>query len=888
MKNGMDEKNRLIAVEKDLNLRLRQQEAIAWLGEFALASKNLDDILGEAVRLVSETLDTEFTKVLELISEAELLIRSGVGWQEGVVGTTRVETGPETQAGYTLISVEPIIVYDLAHETRFKGHQLLHRHGIVSGMSVVIPGREKPFGVLTTHSAQRRYFVQHDTRFIKAIASILASSVERIRAEDELRRSRDELAIILNGITEGVTVQNPDGNLIFANQTAAEILGFQSPAEVLSVSLAELMSRFEMLDETGRLFPLENLPGRKALRGDPKASARIRFRVKATGEERWSIADATPVFDKNGQVAQVVNIFRDVTDLLQSEQRQKLLSEAGSLLTSSIDYQTTLANVANLIVTNLSDWCSIYLMTEKEEVKQLVVAHRDPSKLELAQEFQRRYPPDPTSDQGVIQVLRTGVAQYYPEISDESLGSFKRDDDHLRMMRELEIHSAVTVPLVARGRSLGAITLIWSRRKYQQSEVDLVNELARRAAIAIDNARLYQESQALNAELEQRVAYRTNQLETSNRRLLQEIDERRRTEAALKKSETLLNSLFESAPDSTILVNQQGVIIRVNQQVESLFGYQRDELLGKRIELLIPFRSRKTHVGRREDYLQAMATRSMGAGLSLFGLHKNGNEIPVDIMLSPIQMEDREQMVICAIRNMTEQRKLQEELSETHRRLFESIEAERLNISQELHDGPIQDLYGTALVLETLRDGLVNQDALGDLQTAKDSVQGIIQSLRSMCGELRPPTLTQFGLEKAIRSHLAKVRESHPELNIAANLMNDGVLLSDRARLTLFRVYQNAISNILRHSGATEVVLDFRVEDGEVTFMIKDNGRGFSVPARWLELVRTGHFGLVGMVERVEGLGGNLSIESQPGKGTTLHVRVPLEGEMITSAPAAH
>ena len=121
---------------------------------------------------------------------------------------------------------EPVIVSDLSTETRFRDPPLLEEYGVVSGMSAVIRGKERPWGVLGTHTLQKRVFSEHDTRFLVSIASILASAIERFHAEEELRRSRDELEIILNGVSEGITAQAPDGKLIYANPAAARMMGF--------------------------------------------------------------------------------------------------------------------------------------------------------------------------------------------------------------------------------------------------------------------------------------------------------------------------------------------------------------------------------------------------------------------------------------------------------------------------------------------------------------------------------------------------------------------------------------------------------------------------------------------------------------------------------------
>jgi signal transduction histidine kinase len=209
-------------------------------------------------------------------------------------------------------------------------------------------------------------------------------------------------------------------------------------------------------------------------------------------------------------------------EALESQRRLSFLSEASLLLSASLDYETTLKNVANLTVPQLADWCVVDMVDDHEgEADRLVVVHADPEKLAMAEELQRRYPPDPHAAQGVTEVLRTGRTEYVPHIPDSVLTSGAVDEDHLRMLRELHLQSYIIAPLITRGRILGAITLVLSKpgAMYNQDDVAMVEELARRAAIAVDNARLFYEGQQLNVQLEQRVQERTIELESALRDL---------------------------------------------------------------------------------------------------------------------------------------------------------------------------------------------------------------------------------------------------------------------------------------------------------------------------------------------------------------------------------
>ncbi len=150
----------------------------------------------------------------------------------------------------------------------------------------------------------------------------------------------------------------------------------------------------------------------------------------------------------------------------------------------------------------------------------------------------------------------------------------------------------------------------------------------------------------------------------------------------------------------------------------------------------------------------------------------------------------------------------------------------------------------------------------------KHDIKKVVVDLRSTTQELRPPTLASFGLEKAIRSHAEEIQEKHPELKIHLSLARDQQMLSEDMRLTLFRIYQQSIANILRHAEASEVHIRFVFDVEEARLVIEDNGKGFVVPPGWISLIRQGHFGLAGAAERVEALGGIFEVESHPGHGT--------------------
>jgi len=189
-----------LARERQLQQRLTQQERVAQLGERALSALDLDALMAEAARLIAETLDTDYCKVLDLDAEADhLLLRQGVGWQAGIVGSATVSASEDdSQAAYTLATEQPVVVEDLTTETRFSGPALLTDHDVRSGISTVIGPQDDPWGILGTHDRASQEFSKHDVAFVQSVANILASAITRQEHERELVRQRERLAALNN------------------------------------------------------------------------------------------------------------------------------------------------------------------------------------------------------------------------------------------------------------------------------------------------------------------------------------------------------------------------------------------------------------------------------------------------------------------------------------------------------------------------------------------------------------------------------------------------------------------------------------------------------------------------------------------------------------------
>ena len=316
-------------------------------------------------------------------------------------------------------------------------------------------------------------------------------------------QARDQLQAILRGVADAVTAQAPDGRLMFANDAALALLGFESIEELQSASGDWMRDRFEILDEEGNPMPTERLPGRRALAGERGAEEVVRFRLRATGDERWSAVKATPIFDDDGFVTMAINVIEDITTHKRAERAQRFLADSSALLGASLEPTHVLGQVARLAVPEVADWVAVHMPGESG-IELVAVAHRDPDLVVRAQELDRELPTRWDAPRGVANVLRTGRSELYPDIP-QLRPETEDERERSAHVRTFAMRSALVVPMIARGRTIGALTLATdqSGRRFDEHDLELAEELARRCATAVDNARLFSERAYIARTLQQ-------------------------------------------------------------------------------------------------------------------------------------------------------------------------------------------------------------------------------------------------------------------------------------------------------------------------------------------------------------------------------------------------
>jgi signal transduction histidine kinase len=216
-----------------------------------------------------------------------------------------------------------------------------------------------------------------------------------------------------------------------------------------------------------------------------------------------------------------------------------------------------------------------------------------------------------------------------------------------------------------------------------------------------------------------------------------------------------------------------------------------------------------------------------------------------------------------------------EELLEMQRRLIDGLEAERSQLAREIHDGPMQEIYALSYRLAGVDPNLSTEASQEEIQAINKELIRINNSLRAISQELLPSTLSKFGLDNAIRDHIERIQPANPELQISLDLSEDRDSLDKPVRLALYRIYQTAITNVIRHAQAEKVAIRFYQDKSSYVLEVEDDGTGFEVPTRFIDLAREGHLGLASAKERAQSAGGKMELHSRPDEGTLLRVVIP-------------
>jgi len=417
-----------------------------------------------------------------------------------------------------------------------------------------------------------------------------------------------------------------------------------------------------------------------------------------------------------------------------------------------------------------------------------------------------------------------------------------------------EVQTQIIVPLKSKGRVMGTLCAATrSLREFSADEIEVLNAIGNAIGVAIENARLYQNEREIAEQLRQ--------------------------------SEESYRGLFENATEAIFVHDLDGKIIAANSACERLTGYTREEMARMDIGRFLSGQGRETV---KEMVRRQLNSEDVEGPFELGLTKRDGTEAIVELMPSLIIRGGQPTGVQAIVRDVTEQRRMQANLRFYLSQVLKAQEGERLRIARELHDDTAQALTGLSRRLDILVDTLASSpDSLPKeiperLEELRDQSDRILEGVRRFSRDLRPPVLDDLGLLPALKWLATALEEQH---SVAANIrvLGEQHRLPDEAELALFRIAQEALNNVRKHSGASavEVTVDFR--GGGITMAVADNGSGYEIPSSTSDLAASGKLGIIGMQERARLLGGTLVVNSEPGTGTRVLVTVPAEASSLSS-----
>lgn len=347
------------------------------------------------------------------------------------------------------------------------------------------------------------------TAFLQDISARRENELKRTRLVEELRRtllgSERRFDAIVGSLADPVTIRDRQDRIVYANRAALSQLGYASVEELSATAPESIMDDYVVTGEDGTEVSMDHIPSVRLLQGDAAAPLLIRTIHRETGAERWNLLKASPLLDDAGEVEATIMVIEDVTEQKLAERRAAFLAEASEVLASSLDYEQTLRNVAQLAVPDIVDWCAVDLVDAEGDRVSVAIAHVDPARLKLAEELRAYEPEQLDPEQGLGLVFGTGRSLVYPEISDALLVESAVDERHLELLRQVGFRSAAVVPMRIGNRTLGAMTLVSaeSGRALGPLDVELAEQIAARAAVAIENSRVYSERSSIAHTLQQ-------------------------------------------------------------------------------------------------------------------------------------------------------------------------------------------------------------------------------------------------------------------------------------------------------------------------------------------------------------------------------------------------
>src|SRR5689334_15724091 len=455
---------------------------------------------------------------------------------------------------------------------------------------------------------------------------------------------------------------------------------------------------------------------------------------------------------------------------------------------------------------------------------------------------------DGTKNELLKRIYTTKQSLIVPDTYNEPGWEFVAGADHVR--------SWMGVPLVTSGAVIGLYSVDKIEPDFFKPEhARLAETLAAQAAIAIQNAQLFEQSQRYVAELEERIA------------------ERKRAEVALRESEERYRELFENAKDAIYVHDLEGTYLSINRAAEKLSGYSRAEIVGHNFkEFVAP-----EHVRYVRDSFWKKLAQQGETTYEVDFINKDGRRVPIEVSSRAIYENGELVGVQGMARDVSERKLAQDALLMFSRNLIEAQEEERRRIARELHDQIGQILTAVKMNLHAVQQFCQGSEAGSYVKDNIEAVDEALRLVRDLSVELRPPILDDLGLTTALRWYVDRyTKRTGLSVDVLIDLPDENERFPRELETACFRIAQEALTNVVRHAKATQVLVRL-TRDTDVLFLIvKDDGVGFDVDRLRKRASRVATLGLVSMQERAHAAGGTIEIDSAPASGTEIRFSLPL------------
>ena len=423
----------------------------------------------------------------------------------------------------------------------------------------------------------------------------------------------------------------------------------------------------------------------------------------------------------------------------------------------------------------------------------------------------------------------------------------------------LHVRNWMGVPLVASGKVIGLYSVDKIQPEFfKPQHARLAETLAARAASAIQNAQLFEQSQHYVAELEERIAERNN------------------VEAALRQSEERYRELFENARDAMYVHDLKGTYTSINHAAEKLTGYPREEIIGHHFSEFVG----AEHVRQVRERFCGKLAEEGETTYEVEVIAKDGRLVPVEVSSRAIYENGKIIGVQGTARDITERKLAQDALQMFSRQLIEAQEDERRRIARELHDQIGQVLTAVKMNLHAVQRVCDTNEAGAHIKDNIEAVDEALRLVRDLSVDLRPPLLDDLGLVTALQWYVDRyAKRTRVAADVLIDLKDPNERFSREVETACFRIAQEALTNVARHARATRVLLRLRKKSDVLYLLVKDDGAGFDPEALRKRASRVATLGLLGMQERAHAAGGQVVIASAVSKGTEIRLELPLQPE---------